>query len=155
QAHRKPKLTEAQQEELQAWVVRSCKVADQVAAIAAEQSRRQIAPLVDIQRSLPADAALIFWTDLHGRGKAKGEHWGCVLRAESAPVWVPLPGSGAKSSWIKADGTLTARLRADLSHPSGTGWRELAQQLYRQRLEPLEPHLKGVRHLIVVPSSSM
>jgi CHAT domain-containing protein len=39
--------------------------------------------------------------------------------------------------------------------PATADWPELRQRLYRQRLAPLETHLKGVQQLLVVPAGLM
>ncbi len=148
----KPKPDAAQQERLRQCVARSRVLAGRLADLAAGQSRKQVAELAEVQRALPADAALVFGIDWRLSGQTQGEHWGCVVRAAGPPVWVPLKGSGARGAWTAADLALTARLRQELSRPGGGGWRPLADKLSRQRLAPLEPHLDGVRRLIVVPT---
>jgi tetratricopeptide (TPR) repeat protein len=154
-AHLQPRREEPQRKEMERWLTRSRQLGDQLAALAAAQSRRQVASLIEVQRTLPADAALVFWIDFSLHGKPEGEHWGCVVRARGKPAWVRLVGSGPNRSWIRADDTLPYHLRQALSRPAGTVWRDLARQLHALRLGPLEPHLQGVRHLIVVPAWSM
>jgi CHAT domain-containing protein len=108
----------------------------------------QVLPLAALQKALPADGAYLGWLDVGG------EHWAVLLRAGGAPVWVRLPGSGAKDAWTKADEALPATLHKALR--TGVGdWRPLAARLRGQRLAPLGEHLKGVRHLVVLPSAVM
>ncbi len=42
-----------------------------------------------------------------------------------------------------------------LHDPRPDDWKSLAAKLARQRLRPLEKHLDGVKHLVVLPSSAM
>jgi CHAT domain-containing protein len=66
---------------------------------------------------------------------------------------VSLPGSGKVSAWTKEDTSLPERCYAALIEPrSGAALREA---LYRQRLAPLEQHLKEVKHLLVVPTGAL
>ncbi len=153
QAHLSGNREEAGRKQLRDWVARSRKLGDEVAALAAGQSRRQVASLDEVQRALPADAALVFWIDLDHPGPAGKNPWGCVVRGTGVPAWVPLCGRGADDTWTSADETRAGRLREVLSRPGGgTG---LARRLARQRLVPLEPHLRGVRRLVVVPAGLM
>jgi tetratricopeptide (TPR) repeat protein len=101
-----------------------------------------------IQKALPADAALLGWLDV---GK---DHWAVLLRASGEPVWVLLRGSGAKRAWTADDESLPRRLLAALA-AGDHNWETLALSLRRQRLHPLAEHLKGVRRLVVLPSSAM
>src|SRR5207253_2784725 len=82
-----------------------------------------------------------------------GEHWACVVRSRGAPVWQRLPGSGPARVWTRDDQDLPARLLTLLSNPlsSPAGRQRLIRAVRQQRLEPLLPHLKGVRRLFVVP----
>src|SRR5262249_20928552 len=52
------------------------------------------------------------------------------------------------------DTQLPARLHDALQHPD-SDWRSLADRLRKQRLQPLAQHLKGVRRLIVLPSTAL
>jgi tetratricopeptide (TPR) repeat protein len=110
----------------------------------------------EVQRRLPADAGLLFWLD------AGKEHWGCCLRREGEPHWVRLPGGGGKGEWTAEDAALPGRVRrAAREAGSNATLHELTRRLHRQRLEPLEKHLKAqgkrppVRRLIVVPAGAM
>jgi CHAT domain-containing protein len=124
----------------------------------------QVYELVDIQKHLPADAALVGWLDFRAQpkvGDANWEHWACIVRQCGVPLWVQLRGTGEGGTWTKDDAELPARVQELFARqPSDTTvkWRELAGQLYRQRLAPLAQHLAAsdglptVRHLIILPS---
>ncbi|HEY7326073.1 MAG TPA: tetratricopeptide repeat protein [Gemmataceae bacterium] len=117
----------------------------------------QVSPRVKIQKVLPADAALIAWVDITGQPKGvdpNGEHWAILLRSTGDPIWLRLPGSGDKDAWTDADTQLPARLRAAL-RSARSDWQPLADRLRKQRLDPLAQHLKGVRRLIVLPSTAL
>ena len=117
----------------------------------AQRIRDRVLSLPSIQKQLAADAALVFWLDI------PGEHLGCVLRREGSPAWVGLPGSARQDAWGEDDASLPGRVLGTLSSGRGnaTSRRRLLAQLHRQRLAPLEPHLKGVRRLLVVPAGEM
>jgi CHAT domain-containing protein/Tfp pilus assembly protein PilF len=103
-----------------------------------------------IQKHLPPGSALLAWADVDS------EHWACLLRARGEPIWLRLPGSGPKEAWTAQDDALPARVRALLGRPpEARPWRKLAGQLYRQRMAPLAAHLKGVKHLVVLPSPAL
>ena len=121
----------------------------ELAANAVRRTRARVLSLERIQKQLSADAALVFWLDF------PGEHLGCVLRRRGPPLWVTLPGSGKDKVWDKDDDSLPGRTLAVLADGRGDAWQRLLAQLHRQRLAPLEPHLKGVRQLLVVPAGQM
>src|SRR5262249_18262631 len=120
-----------------------------------------------IQAQLGEDAALLAWVDLSDqarRADPKGDHWACLVRHRGAPVWVRLRGTGPDGAWTDEDDRLAVRVRRALAHrPTDAAgpWNDLARRLARQRLAPLEEHLKGgaglpaVRHLIVLPAPRM
>ncbi len=117
----------------------------------------QVLPRSQIQEALPADAALLAWLDIPVQSQAadpNGEHWAILLRSAGDPVWVRLHGSGEKGAWTDDDTKLPAQLRQALQSSRGL-WNPLAQRLRQQRLDPLAQHLKGVRRLIVLPSTAM
>ncbi len=117
----------------------------------------QVFPRSQIQAALPPDTALLGWLDIAGQPKAvdsNGEHWAVLLRSTDDPVWVRLTGSGTENAWTQEDARLPQQLRAALqSHTSK--WQPIAERLRQQRLQPLVQHLKGVRHLIVLPSTDL
>jgi hypothetical protein len=123
----------------------------------------QVLAQADIQKALAADTALLGWVDLKGNpteADPNGEHWAVLLRAQGAPIWVRLPGSGTDHSWIDADDRLAHELMQALRQPK-SAWQEPARRLRQQRLEPLANHLAAgnglpaVRRLIVLPSEAM
>jgi hypothetical protein len=69
-------------------------------------------------------------------------------------VFVRLSGSVDKNAWTDADTQLPTRLRATLQSSDGQ-WQTLSQRLRKQRFDPLVQHLKGVRRLIVLPSTAL
>ncbi len=118
--------------------------------------------LQKIQASLPEDAALVGWVDLNvpvDAANPDGEHWAVLVRRQGEPRWVRLPGSGLKQHWTEADASLPERLRNALREQAA--WHSLAQQLSRQRLEPLKPYCRAegdlppVHQLIVLPATQM
>jgi tetratricopeptide (TPR) repeat protein len=128
----------------------------------------QIYDLTRIQAQLPGDVALLAWVDIRPRGRKAadpgGEHWACIVRRRGEPIWVRLPGSGADQTWAAADYQLPKQVRDALVKPlakAASRWRDLAAQLYRQRLAPLAaglgatPDLPAVRHLIILPSPAL
>ena len=117
------------------------------------------AGLAEVQDALPHDAALLGWVDLRSQGETYPSkhlrHWACLVRKSGEPIWIQIPGSGAEGAWAQEDADRPAALRAALSDETKASWRDLAATLARQRLEPLRPHLEGVRHLIVLPSAAL
>jgi tetratricopeptide (TPR) repeat protein len=103
------------------------------------------ATLEAVQKALPTDAALVGWLDVNKH------HWACVVRHQGDPIWVQIPGSGQDGAWTKEDEEGPRKLRGALADPQLT-WRTAAEALARRRLAPLLPHLKGVKHLIILPS---
>jgi tetratricopeptide (TPR) repeat protein len=115
--------------------------------LASAVSARQVLPLEQIQRHIPADAALVLWVD------ELGEHLGCVVRRKGPPAWARLPGSGKGGAWTEEDSGLPLRCYATLTVPGASA--SLREALYRQRLAPLERHLVGVKRLLVVPTGAL
>jgi CHAT domain-containing protein len=110
-----------------------------------------------VQKSLAADAALVGWIDWSGHAKSEnpaGEHWAVLVRSEGEPVCVRLTGIGRSGVWSKDDDELPGTVRGILHNPNLVHQDALAK-LGRQRLDPLQKHLLGVRHLVVLPSSMM
>lgn len=72
-------------------------------------------------------------------------------------------GSGEHGAWTKEDDALPKRVRESLARPRAAGPTLQADSaaLYRQRLAPIEPYLKGgtgappVNHLIILPAGQM
>jgi tetratricopeptide (TPR) repeat protein len=118
---------------------------------AAQRARARILSRDDIQKQIAPDMALVFWMDVFD------QHLGCVLRGQGAPAWVRLPGSGKENSWTEDDQFLPSRALAAVIDPrTPASIREpLLAQLHRQRIAPLAPHLKGMKHLLVVPSGAL
>jgi tetratricopeptide (TPR) repeat protein len=128
-----------------------------LARLAAASSSAGLLSRGDVQKHLPADAALVLWLDV----AELGEHWACLLRAQGKPAWLALKGSGKDGAWAAQDEALPRHLYRLLSDPNAGSDRErrkLSDALRKQRLEPLRPLLKGkdglpaVRHLLVVPT---
>ena len=123
--------------------------------------------LAKIQQTLAPDTALVAWLDLDGKpGMAdpSGDHWACVVRRTGDPDWVRLPAADPAAGWTEADDGAASAVRKRLAaRASGTEqeWADAAQQLYRQRLAPVEralaarDGLPAVRRLVVVPSGNM
>jgi CHAT domain-containing protein/Tfp pilus assembly protein PilF len=116
------------------------------------------ATLDEIRSALPADAALVSWVDVDpgdspGRNRS-AYHWACVVRRDGDPQWVPTPGTGPDRAWTREDDRRPDMLR-DALRNNTPAWRDLAEALAKQRLEPLRPQLKGVTHLIVLPSPAL
>jgi serine/threonine protein kinase/Flp pilus assembly protein TadD len=123
----------------------------------------QVLTQADIQKALPADAALLGWVDLNSKPKAadaNGEHWAVLLRSQGEAVWVPLAGSGPNQTWIDADNHLPDDLVQALRRPKSE-WQSMAWRLREQRLEPLAKFLAAgnglpdVQRIIVLPSTLM
>ncbi len=109
--------------------------------------------LSKIQAALPAGTALVGWVE------ALDHHWVCLVKREGEPIWIKLNGSGPRKEWTKGDAQLPMRVRESFASRSGArnqpSWRELATALARQRLDPIRPHLGGVRRMIVLPSAAL
>jgi CHAT domain-containing protein/tetratricopeptide (TPR) repeat protein len=111
-----------------------------------------------IQGALQADAALLAWVDVKGDSHAvdpNGEHWACMVKHEGDPIWVKLPGSALDDSWSEADNELPNRVREALGDGTGVEGdtpQALLQELYIQRLAPVEPHLSRIRRLVILPA---
>lgn len=157
------KPTPEQSKQRDEWLTQLRRAYDELAAFTQQLEQKygpiagQVFPRPQIQKSLPPDAALIAWLDLAGQPKAvdpNGEHWAILLRAIGDPIWLRLHGSGEKGSWTDADTKLPSKLRTALQTP-GSEWQTIADLLRKQRMKPLAQHLKGVRRLIVLPSTAL
>jgi len=106
--------------------------------------------LDEARAALPDDTVLVGWVDtnLH--------HAACVLHRSGAPAWVTIAGLGRDGAWDKEDEARARRLHDALAaHAPERDWRPLVEALARQRLGPIEPHLNGVRRVVVVNSPGL
>ncbi len=109
----------------------------------ATASEGAVLPLQRIQRSIPDDAALVLWIE------ELRERWGCVVRSQGAPIWQKLANP--------TNAKLAKQLYSALTDPS-SGDRQRGKLLAafrKERLDPLRPHLGGVRQLFLVPTGEM
>ncbi|HEV3144011.1 MAG TPA: CHAT domain-containing protein, partial [Gemmataceae bacterium] len=119
-------------------------------------SKRQLVTLDQVQGALPVDGALVLWVDETDLSRRLHEHWGCVVRRRGDPAWERLPGSGLGGSWSEDDSAMPKKLTtayAGTGSPSEIA--RLAQQLFAQRISPLQKHLDGITRLFVVPVDAM
>jgi tetratricopeptide (TPR) repeat protein len=152
----RPGRTDAEASELERLIGERQRLEQSLADLAAAVSRRQVAPLEQLQAALPADAAFVAWVDFFDISGALQEHWGCVVRSQGAPRWERLPGSGPGAKWTKDDTNLPSQFRAALAKSAPSAEVEaLAKRLHEQRLAPLARHLTGVRRLFVAPVNEM
>jgi tetratricopeptide (TPR) repeat protein len=114
----------------------------------ASASDRAVLPLWRIQKSIPADAALVLWV------WGLNQLWGCVVRREGTPLWLPLLGTDRDNAPTEDNLRLWSRLFSVLIDPTSDSAQrqKLLAACRKQRLEPLRPHLKGVKRLFVVPT---
>lgn len=121
----------------------------------------QVVSLHDLQSHLAPDQALLAWVDVGGvlhAADPNGEHWACVVRNTGEPQWVRLSGSGESGAWTASDDELPGVVAVELEESRQRGLAagsEARRQLYQQRVAPVEDHLHGVRHLVVIPSGWM
>lgn len=162
-----PKLSDAAREKIAALSKEGDATQKELSEFQAEMARKHGVPagevygLKRIQPQLADDDALVAWVDFTGPridGKAKGEHWACVVRRKGAPVWVPLAGA---DSWTADDGQLGVHFRKECAERPAKDrerWKGLAHKLYDQRIKPIEAQLRArdglseVRNLIILPS---
>jgi tetratricopeptide (TPR) repeat protein len=118
-------------------------------------SERQLVPLGRIQKAIQAGDALVLWID--GKGTSGRWAWACVVRREGKPLWARLDGTGKGGEWTRDDFALPVRLYRALRAPdsSDADRQKLLAAFRKQRLDPLRPHLKGVKRLFVVPTGMM
>lgn len=113
-----------------------------------------------IQQHLESNTAILAWVDFRPHPKAfdpNGDHWACVVRHEGEPIWIKLPGSGEGGTWTDEDDARSNRVVSLVAmRPVGRpGLHSELTSLYRQRIEPVEPYLQGVKRLIVLPTGRM
>jgi CHAT domain-containing protein len=146
--------TAAGQQQRQHLLEQQLEAQDDLATLARELEEKygpvagQVLGLKEVQKALPPDGAYLAWLDVGGA------HWAVLLRDRGGPIWARLPGTGPGKSWIRADAELPGQAREALGR-EGSDWRPLVQKLREQRLAPLAGHLKGARHLVVLPSAAM
>lgn len=111
--------------------------------------------LAKIQAAIPPHSAIVGWVDVAGHPESgRGqEHWAVILRAAGEPNWISLPPLDGQC-WNSRDDAVVESCRRDL-HDTEVDWNERRTAAMRQRLQPLDEHLKDVRRLIVLPSRRM
>lgn len=133
-------------------------------------------PLDRVQRSLGERTALVGWLEeelgitrppnwaggdpmipdrLSGKLAEQGRLWGYVIRGHGPVEWIELTPSARTCT---ARVARSERLRSALSSALGSEEhvvRDLAREMWNERVLPLLPLLKGVESLVVVPSDGL
>jgi CHAT domain-containing protein len=152
----RPQRTDAETAELERLVAQRQQLEKTLADLAVVVSRREVAPLAQLQAALPADAAFVAWVDVADTSGGVQEHWGCVVRPQGETHWEHLPGSGREGRWARADSDLPGQLQAALARSApATEVDSLARKLHSQRVAPLGKYLDGVQRLFVAPARAM
>lgn len=115
-----------------------------------EASRNRVLSLEDIQAHLEEDAALVVWLNV----PLYGDQQACVVRRSGPVVWQRVTGMGGKAKWTDEDSDFVHRLYLLLIDPASDARvrQGMIDQLRKHQLDPLKPHLKGVKRLLVVPT---
>lgn len=134
---------------LERWLARG--LIDQLTGREGEKGGR-IYELGQIQAALGEDEAIVGWLDIEGiPGPAA---WGYVIRCRGPVQWVELAEAMTHHARSLRDG-----LRFTAAWPSRVTRTDRidssARGLWHERMEPLEPYLRDVSRLIVVPSRVM
>lgn len=105
---------------------------------------------------------MIAWVDISALPQAvdrNGEHWACVIRSDSNPIWVRLPGSGEGGAWTEMDDRLADELhrvfRAYAPGQTATWRQQLVNHLRTQRIDSVNPYLENITRLVVLPAGRM
>ncbi|MCC6650252.1 MAG: CHAT domain-containing protein [Candidatus Eisenbacteria bacterium] len=108
-----------------------------------------------VQRSLPANAAMIAWLRTPGMTSDSAEPtWACVVRSSGPPRWIELTPRTVRGNqrityremyWWDLTATANWPLRVTDTAPVG----DLARGLWREAFAPLEPLLDGADRIIV------
>lgn len=109
-------------------------------------------PLERIQAALDDRTAIVGWLDVEERNN-QWVSWGYVIRNTGPVVWERLtPADDVASPFDR-----TRKFRTDLfaAEVPAAETRDTARILWKERLAPLERAMKGVAHLIVIPSGAM
>jgi tetratricopeptide (TPR) repeat protein len=118
---------------------------DRAAEIFLKRLRDRVSSLADVQKYLAPNSAIVFWLDVLDK------HYGCVVRQKGDPIFVSL-----KDKWTPDDDVLIPNAFATLANTNSPGERQkLLAAVAKQRLAPLEPHLKDITHLLVIPAGVM
>jgi hypothetical protein len=78
-----------------------------------------------------------------------------VIRKSGPPRWVRLQAGGDLASLSASLSEFRDRMeRGALSSPGSAdrSWIPQARALWKARVAPLEPHLRGVKELVLIPS---
>jgi len=110
-------------------------------------------PLTRVQAHLSRRRALIGWLDVEWPGGAL-DSWAYVVRDRGPVSWVRLEATGADASELAERPKRLRRMLADPEESELAVVQE-ARALWRDRIGPLAPHLRGVEELVVVPSGAM
>jgi hypothetical protein len=154
---RAEKPTPQEEKRLEALTDQRRNLLGKMARGAADRLDRLVWTHAQVQKHLRADTAVLLWLDV------ADQHWGCVLRKRGEPRWERLRGSGKDEAWTAEDDRLPARALSAVRDPGSNAddCRRLIERLRRQRLGPLEKHLKAngklpaAGRLIVVPVGAM
>ena len=120
-------------------------------------SRREVAPLAQLQAALPADAAFVAWVDVadkSGACRSTGAAWSAP---GESPSWERLPGSGPGGKWTNEDtdaaGPAPRRRWPGRPRPRRSmPWRRNSTPSGWPRWSK---HLDGVKRLFVAPVNQM
>jgi CHAT domain-containing protein len=145
-------LSRAERKEFDSIREQRSKLDAEMAKAVAVRSDARLLSIARVQKQIPADAAIVLWIDV----RPLNEHLACVVRDKGDPAWVRLPGSDKGDKWTRDDWSLADRAQEALQKPGDAAERaRLLTALHKQRIAPLEKHLKGVKRLLVVPTGRM
>ena len=116
-----------------------------------------------IQAQLDDETAILGW--LSGipshHGKPAAKQWAYIIRHSGPIQWVPIRGSGTEHAWSEEDeGRLDSAVAEISTRPSNPDsaikrWRILQKELRSQWILPIEPHLLGVKRIVVITTGKL
>jgi CHAT domain-containing protein/Tfp pilus assembly protein PilF len=121
--------------------------------------RQAVAPvtLEGVRQGLPVDTVLMEWfryQPFDPKAKDEKTRWGApryvayVLRREGEPAAINL---GAAQDIDK----LVSDFRTALGDHAGTSYKEVAQELFRKLIKPLQSSLSGINRLLLAPDGAL
>lgn len=122
-------------------------------------------PLARVQAALPRDAALVGWVRALSHAGAGGEacdSWGYVIRSRGPVAWEAIAPAAEDTGRPPAVASAEA-LRGQLAGAGAWPLRvrdqerldQASRTVHARWWAPLEPHLEGVAHVVVIPTDPM